>query len=92
MIRHWLGEVVHKKKQQLQPPTPRSSGQHCLTQIPRKDGKLVRKRCVICYAKNKAEATPLKTKQINMECLKCGKAYCLQCFNDTHSNPGRANN
>ncbi|CAB3235361.1 unnamed protein product [Arctia plantaginis] len=55
-----------------------NSCRHDLTEIPRKNGKLVRRRCVICYAKRKAEGSPLKAKQVNTECLECGKGKLVQ--------------
>ncbi|XP_055845475.1 zinc finger protein 569-like isoform X2 [Episyrphus balteatus] len=73
----------------IPPSTDDGVIQHFLTEIPRRNGKIVRKRCLMCYKKQKqvhgsATAAALKTKQVHTECKQCNKGYCLSCFNNYH--------
>lgn len=86
IIRSWLGEVANKKTRHRPPTLTHSpSTSHHLSKIPRKDGKLMRKRCWYCYANIKADGgNPARAKQVDTECKTCNKAYCLSCYNDNH--------
>lgn len=88
VIRSWLGEAA-AKKHRPRPPTQGNTSitSHQLTEIPRNDGKLVRKRCSACYSNIKAaQGNPLRAKQVNKQCIMCNKAFCLSCFNENHKN------
>ncbi|CAD7078720.1 unnamed protein product [Hermetia illucens] len=70
------------------PARPPSQGlsTHKLTEIPRRNNMLVRKRCTNCYTKLRKEGMPAasKAKQVHTECIQCQKAFCLDCFNNVH--------
>lgn len=85
MIRYWIGEEA-RKKITSKPPSKRSlvGSIHSLSEIPRKNGKLIRRRCCMCYAARKNEGIPLSAKQVHTECKQCSKAYCLSCYNKAH--------
>lgn len=59
---------------------------HHLEEIPRRhDNKLSRRRCTSCYHKLKMKGlSPKFAKQVHTYCKRCGKAFCLPCFNETH--------
>ncbi|CAD7093674.1 unnamed protein product [Hermetia illucens] len=84
IIRHLLGPSANVTT----PATPPSQGlsTHKLTEIPRRNNMLVRKRCTNCYTKLRKEGMPAasKAKQVHTECIQCQKAFCLDCFNDVH--------
>lgn len=68
-----------------------NSDEHFLSKISRKeDGKIKRKRCHACYKNlQKSEGrkqAALKAKQIDTECITCGKAFCIPCFESFHRN------
>ncbi|KAJ0177438.1 hypothetical protein K1T71_007447 [Dendrolimus kikuchii] len=50
--------------------------------LPRRQNKLVGKRCTGCYAKLKAQGVQaIRAKQVYTQCKQCQKAFCLDCFN-----------
>ena len=66
---------------------------HQLVKIAREpEGKINRKRCNGCYArifKNCGRKVAVaKTKKVDTQCVECEKAFCLECFNQTHSKKG----
>lgn len=84
IIRHLLGPSANVTT----PARPPSQGlsTHKLTEIPRRNNMLVRKRCTNCYTKLRKEGMPAasKAKQVHTECIQCQKAFCLDCFNNVH--------
>ncbi|GBP52293.1 hypothetical protein EVAR_9205_1 [Eumeta japonica] len=72
--------------------SPRSTPYHCLESIPKRMGKPVRRRCVVCYATIKGRLGRTRARQIakmvGTECRKCEKSYCLPCFNTAHIQAG----
>lgn len=62
---------------------------HYLKKMPKKDGKIVRRRCHGCYKKMRIlEGTGVaarRTKQISTLCFACNKPFCMSCFNEYHA-------
>lgn len=77
-----------RSRSSLNEPPSRLS--HSLTKIPRRDPKKIqRKRCTGCYKMLVEEGqipveAARKSKKTDMECLKCRKAFCLNCYNLVH--------
>ncbi|GBP44034.1 PiggyBac transposable element-derived protein 4 [Eumeta japonica] len=70
------------------PPMPRT--QHYLQELERKEGKLIRRRCVNCYEdlRSKGETPKLatnKAKKVSQQYTACTKPYCLKCFQRAHN-------
>ena len=63
---------------------------HQLVKIARgPESKINRKRCNGCYARickdRGRKQAVAKTKKVDKQCTECKKAFCLECFNQTHS-------
>ncbi|CAD7086566.1 unnamed protein product [Hermetia illucens] len=84
IIRHLLGPSANVTT--LARPPSQGLSTHKLTEIPRRNNMLVRKRCTNCYTKLRKEGMPAasKAKQVHTECIQCQKAFCLDCFNNVH--------
>lgn len=66
-------------------PAPSILSRHQLEELPRRQKKLVRRRCTGCYVKLKAQGgQPIRAKQVHTQCKQCQKAFCLKCFNEKH--------